>query len=94
MADRSEFTDEARGAMLAAAEAWIAQWPDYEGAVVTGLVTVIEFTRPGESPALAYAVTDALGNGVPPHRTLGMLLDVQHELAAHTTNYRRRQEDE
>ncbi len=94
MADRSEFSEAARAEMLAASERWLSQWETYEGAVITGLVTVIEFTVPGQSPTLTYAATDALGNGVPHHRMLGMLVDVQHELAASTINFRRAQEED
>lgn len=45
---------------------WTAQWgEDYEGAIVTGYVVCVEYTRPGENPYLSWIS----GNGLPPHST-------------------------
>lgn len=92
MSVKRELGDEARAEMLAAAQHWIDQWDDHKGGLVTSLVVIVEFATPAEglSAPVTYAATDGNGEGLPTHRILGMIHDVDHEMQAHTLEHHRR----
>lgn len=61
-----EQRNRARGMAVEAAQAWIDQYDDHQGSIVTGYVLIVECVRLGRP----HAITWMTGNGSPPRGAL------------------------